>query len=319
MNTQPLAHFLPEKSKVRQSFEHAAARYDEVAVLQRVIGDQLVERLSEVRITPERVLDVGAGTGSGTVALAQRYPRALIAALDVAPAMLQQARRRAFGWGERFLGGAGDGLARRLVGVLRRSSRGQCFVCADAEALPIATGSMDLVHSNLTLQWCPAFDQTMEELRRVLRPEGLLVFTTFGPDTLQELRTAWRTVDNHSHVNAFLDMHDVGDALARAGFGGIVMDVEHMTLTYPDVAGLMRDLKVLGAHNVTQGRARGLTGRGRLQQLTAAYETFRQAEDGRLPATYEIIYGHAWAATARSSRPTAASTVPLTAIRRKVL
>ncbi|CAK0758317.1 Malonyl-(acyl-carrier protein) O-methyltransferase [Gammaproteobacteria bacterium] len=317
MNTQPLHPFLPDKDKVRSSFERVATHYDEAAVLQREVGIRLLERLSEVRLAPSRVLDVGAGTGSGTVALAQRYPQALVVAADIAPAMLRQARRRALGWAATAIEwSSGSWLGQGLSWALGRR-HGHRFVCADAETLPFAAECADLVYSNLTLQWCLDLDQTFTELRRVLRPEGLLVFTTFGPDTLRELRTAWQTVDGYSHVNAFIDMHDIGDALRRTGFGGIVMDVEHITLTYPDVVGLMRDLKTIGAHNVTHGRPRGLTGRKRLKQLTTAYETFRRND--RLPATYEVIYGHAWAITARPPRLATEAVVSLAQLRRSNL
>ncbi|MFQ5488182.1 MAG: methyltransferase domain-containing protein, partial [Gammaproteobacteria bacterium] len=198
--------------------------------------------------------------------------RAWILSLDFAPAMLQQARSRL-------------GLGRRL---LRRDG----FLCADAEQLPLQPRSCDLLVSNLTLQWCNDPDRTFAGLQRVLRPGALLMFTTFGPDTLKELRHSWQAADGHSHVNAFLDMHDIGDALLRAGFADPVMDVEHFTLTYENARGLMNDLKALGAHNTTAGRPRGLTGREQLRRVTAAYEAYRQ--DGLLPASYEIIYGHCW-------------------------
>ncbi len=307
MISQSLEPFLPNKHQVRQSFDRVATRYDEGAVLQQVVGARLLDRLSEVRLAPDRVLDAGAGTGRGTVALAERYPQARVIAVDSAPSMLRQARRRAVGWQ-----GWRSGVE-RLLRLIRRNPR-EGFVCADVDALPFAPDSIDLIHSNLTLQWCPDLDRTFQEWGRILRSDGLLVFTTFGPDTLRELRNAWRTVDDYSHVNAFLDMHDIGDTLTRAGFCGIVMDVEHMTLTYGDLAGLMRDLKGIGAHNVTQGRLRGLTGRGRLHQLTNAYEKFRQ--EGRLPATYEIIYGHAWFPATRSLRSPQAVTIPVGQIRR---
>ena len=146
------------------------------------------------------------------------------------------------------------------------------LVCADALHLPFAATCFDLVYSNLMLQWCDDLELVFRELRRVLHPRGLLLFSTFGPDTLKELRSAWQAVDGFNHVNRFIDMHDIGDALIRAGFVEPVMDVEHMTLTYADVRALMHDLKSIGAHNVTQGRARGLYGRKRMQQLVQAYE-----------------------------------------------
>jgi len=167
-------------------------------------------------------------------------------------------------------------------------------VCADAERLPFVDASFDLVFSNLMLQWATDNDATFAELRRVLRPGGLLLFTSFGPDTLRELRESWARVDDYNHVNLFMDMHDVGDALLNARFADPVMDVEKLTVTYPDARRLMRDLKQIGAHNVTGGRPRGLTGKRHLQAMIDAYERFRS--DGLLPASYEIVYGHAWKA-----------------------
>lgn len=262
--------YLPDKSLVRRSFEQAAAHYDEAAVLQREVGERLLERLDLVRLQPARVLDIGCGTGVATRALTKRYPRAQVVALDLAPAMLRLTRRRA-------------PLLRKPWGV-----------CADAEALPFRPGSFDLIFSNLTLQWCHDLDRVFAGMVRSLRPEGLVMFSTFGPDTLTELRQSWATVDQRVHVNAFLDMHDVGDAMVRAAFADPVMDVENIAVTYERARDLMRDLKTIGAHNVSAGRARGLTGKGGLQEMERAYERFRRP-DGRLPATYEVVYGHAWA------------------------
>jgi malonyl-CoA O-methyltransferase len=174
----------------------------------------------------------------------------------------------------------------------RRWWRRPTVLCADAAALPLPDASVDLVFSNLMLQWCNDLDAVFREFRRVLKPRGLVTFTTFGPDTLTELRAAWRAVDDGIHVNRFIDMHDVGDAMVRAGLAEPVMDLEYFCLTYPRVIDLMRDLKAIGAHNVTVGRGRGLTGRGRLQAVADAYEAHRR--DGRLPATWEVVYGQAW-------------------------
>jgi malonyl-CoA O-methyltransferase len=163
--------------------------------------------------------------------------------------------------------------------------------------LPFPDASVDVAVSNLMLQWCDDLDVAFAEIRRVLKPDGFFSFTTFGPDTLRELRAAWATVDDYTHVNTFIDMHDIGDALGRAGLTEPVLDVERVTLTYSDVLALMRDLKVIGAHNVTAGRLRGLTGRSRLRAMEAAYES--QRRDGRIPATYEVVYGAAWGAAGR--------------------
>ncbi|RCX33222.1 malonyl-ACP O-methyltransferase BioC [Thioalbus denitrificans] len=266
-----------DKRLVAGAFSAAAARYDEAAQLQREVGDRLLERLELVRIDPRRILDVGAGTGRYSERLGRRYRRARVVSLDIAPGMLAVARSRT-GW------------------FARRS-----FLCADAECLPLADASVELLFSNLTLQWCTDLDRTFAEFRRVLRPGGLLMFSTLGPDTLKELRASWRAVDGGVHVNTFADMHDVGDAMVRARLAGTVLDMEYFTLTYPQVDGLMRDLKVLGAHNVNRGRSRGLTGPGRVRALRQAYERFR-TPGGLLPATYEVVYGHAWAPEA-DARP----------------
>jgi malonyl-CoA O-methyltransferase len=149
------------------------------------------------------------------------------------------------------------------------------------------------------LQWCDP-DAVFAEFRRVLAPNGLLSFTTFGPDTLRELRSAWSGVDSHSHVNQFVDMHDLGDALVRGGFAAPVLDVERYTLTYPDLRRVAADLKATGGRNATRGRPKGLTGRRQLAAVQTAYESFRQ--DGRLPATYEVVFGHAWMPAADTRR-----------------
>jgi malonyl-CoA O-methyltransferase len=204
--------------------------------------------------------------------------------------------------------------ARRHRAWLRK----QLFACGDMESLPLTTRSVGMVFSNLSLQWCTELDKVFEEFRRVLQPQGLLMFSTFGPDTLKELRASWTQVDGYIHVNAFIDMHDIGDALMRARFSGPVMDVEHFTLTYATLGQLMRELKAMGAHNVTAGRRTTLSGKGRLAALERAYERYRNPE-GRLTATFEVVYGHAWARAAESVSGTAGSrtvSIPLSRIRR---
>ncbi|UCH52208.1 MAG: methyltransferase domain-containing protein, partial [Pseudomonadota bacterium] len=199
---------------------------------------------------------------------------AQVMALDIAFPMLRRARANASWW-------------QRLL------SEDASRLCADAEALPLATESVDMLVSNLTLQWCDPV-RAFAEFRRVLRPGGVLMFTTFGPDTLTELRAAWRAVDASLHVHPFLDMHDIGDALVRAGLAEPVMDVERVTLTYADPVDVMRDIKSIGAHNAVYGRARGLTGKQHFAGMRAAYRQWENA-DGRVPATYEVVFGHAWA------------------------
>jgi malonyl-CoA O-methyltransferase len=198
--------------------------------------------------------------------------------------------------------GAGTG---RATGALKRRYRSATVV------------AVDLAVSSLMLQWCDDLDQALAEIRRVLKPDGFFGFTTFGPDTLRELRAAWATVDEYTHVNTFIDMHDIGDALGRAGFTEPVLDVERVTVTYPDVMALMRDLKTIGAHNVTAGRPRGLTGRERLRRMEAAYEAERR--NGRIPATYEVIHGAAWGGSGRRAASAVSGEVriPVGAIRRR--
>lgn len=274
--TEPMAL---DKRRVRKSFAHAADTYDAVAVLQREIADRLLVRLEVVRLQPQVILDIGCGTGYDLRQLSKRYRRAQVLGLDIAETMTRRARSRAGFW-------------RRLTG---RS----VFVCGDAERLPIATASVDMVVSNLALQWCDP--RTMfTEARRILRPGGLFMFTTFGPDTLRELREAWRAADNAAHVHTFIDMHDLGDMLMHAGFADPVMDMETFTLTYEDVRGVMRDIKQLGAHNVAISRARGLTGKVRFARFRAAYEAL--AQNGKIPATYEAVYGHTWVPENGSTR-----------------
>ena len=275
-----------QRRHIRRHFDRAAQAYDEAAVLQRAVATHLDERLELVTLRPQRILDVGAGTGLLTEKLLQRYPEARLYALDLAESMLRHARRK-LAQSPAWLP---DGLAGRL-GL--RHCPVHCIV-GDAYQLPFSDGAFDLIVSNLMLQWCDDLDAVLKELRRVLRPEGLLMFTTFGPDTLRELRAAWATVDDRPHVNTFIDMHDVGDALIRTGFGQPVMDVEHFTLTYAQPMGVLKDLKAIGATH-TGTHHQGLSGRTRLRQMLQAYERFRQP-DGRIPATFEVVHGHAWAA-----------------------
>ncbi|MEJ2515767.1 MAG: malonyl-ACP O-methyltransferase BioC [Gammaproteobacteria bacterium] len=283
--------FALDRPRVRSSFDAAAAGYDEAAILQAEVRARLLQRLDEVRLEPRVVVDAGCGTGHGARALADRYRKARVLALDAAGGMLRQARQRRGRWFRR-----------------------PWLTCAEAEALPLPNRSAQLVFSNLMLQWCDDPDRVFTEFHRVLAPGGLLTFTTFGPDTLKELREAWGTVDGHTHVSRFVDMHDLGDSLVRAGFAEPVMDVEHLTMTYGSVRDLMRDLKAMGAHNATRGRGRGLTGRGRLAAVEAAYERHRR--DGRLPSTWEVVYGHAWS-TGRLPAPPGEARIDLSDIGRR--
>ncbi len=262
-----------DRLAARRAFSAASHEYDRVAVLQAEVRTRLLERLDIVKLNPAVVLDLGCGTGAASQTLRQRYPQAQVIALDAAFGMVQQA-------------GHHYGFMQKL---LRKSF---ARVCADAHRLPLRNASVDLMFSNLMLQWCDPPDAVFAEIRRVLKPDGLVLFTSFGPDTLKELRQAWAAVDAHTHVNRFIDMHDLGDAMVRAGLAEPVLDIERFTLTYPEAMDLMRELKAIGAHNVTAGRRHGLTGRAALKQMITAYEL--QRRDGLLPASYEVVYGQAW-------------------------
>jgi malonyl-CoA O-methyltransferase len=266
---------LLDRAAIRKHAERASGTYDESAVLHERVRRQLIERLDWIAFTPETILDLGCGTGHGAAALAARWPQARVYALDCSPGMLREARRR--------------DAASRID-----------WLCADAESIPLPDAGVDLVFCNLVLPWCEDLDAVFAEIARVLRPRGLLTFTTFGPDTLAELRAAWREVDGHVHVHPFTDMHDIGDGLIRAGLSEPVLDVCRFTLTYPDLPALMRDLKAIGSQNAAAARPRGLMGRGRLHAVTEAYEGFRA--EGVLPAKYEVVFGQAWGALERGGR-----------------
>lgn len=256
-----------DSRQIRRSFGRAATSYGAHAILQREVEQRLLERLEYCTTVPARVLDLGCGPGRAALAMRGRWKPTQVIALDLAMPMLRMLRA---GW-------------------LRPLMR----VNADARALPLADASVDVVFSNLAVQWIEDLPALFEEVRRVLRPGGYLALSTFGPDTLYELRGAWSEVDRAPHVGGFADIARVGDALMQAGFRDPVLDGEHFTLTYNDALSLMRELKAIGATNADSRRVRGLTGRETLRRVGEAYE--RHRTDGVLPATYEVIYAHAWA------------------------
>lgn len=267
--------YFMDKARVRASFDRAAQTYDAAAILQKLVRTEMLSRLDLVKIKPQVILDAGCGTGHGSFALQKKFSHAQVVSLDIALGMLQKTHQQ-------------QPILNRFFGQKK-------LICADIEQLPIASSSLGMVWSNLAVQWCNDLDGAFGEIARVLQPNGLLMFSTFGPDTLKELRAA--SSNGNTHVSRFIDMHDIGDALTRAGFSAPVLDVERYTLTYDDVKSVMKDLKAIGAHNATAGRARGLQGRGFLQNLTQNYEQFRV--DGKLPATFEVVYGHAWKAESK--------------------
>lgn len=262
-------HMSLDFARVRRAFSAAAPAYEAIARLQAGIGDELYERLDVVQAAPSRVLDVGSGTGRLAARLKQRWPQAEVLCVDVAVGMLRQARKRA-----------------GLFKPLRR-------IAGDARALPLTDRSVDLLVSSLCLQWLDDPAPAFREFARVLRPGGWMLFTTFGPDTLRELREAWAAVDGGVHVHRFLDVMDIGNSVMAQGFSHPMFDVERHASHYPDVRSLMQELKGIGAGNADQGRRRGLTGRRAFAAMQSHYECLRGPKG--LPASWEVIYGQAQA------------------------
>ncbi len=258
-----------DKTKVAASFSRSAEGYEEHAVLQRTVAKRLLERLSLVNIQPRVIVDAGSGSGGAARRLTKIYRNAQILQLDLSHEMLHRSNLLEPWFFSR-----------------------QQFICGDIEKLPLRKHSVELFFSNLMLQWCNDLDEAFFCIKNALSKGGLFLFTTLGPDTLKELRSSWAEVDDDVHVSTFIDMHDVGDALVRAGFVEPVMDIEHITMTYTDCFSLMKDLKLLGANNSNVERFRGLTGQNKMKKMVSAYEKFRT--EGRLPLSYEIVYGHAW-------------------------
>ncbi len=265
------------RKKVRANFERAVASYDASAQLQREVAERMLEQLEYERIAPQRIADIGAGTGFCTRGLEQRFKRAEVIAVDLSEGMLQRARKQ------------------------KRWRSRQRFLCGDAAALPLASDSVDLLFSNFTLQWCTDLPVVLAEFQRVLRPGGVLTFSTLGGETLHELRACWAQIDEQVHVNQFVDLQQMGDWLLQGGWTEPVTSVDRFTLSYPSVMGLMRDLKGLGATNLNRGRRVGLMGRSVLSRLESLYQP--RDESGRVSATWEVVYGHAIAHEDGFARP----------------
>lgn len=252
-----------EKKWLRRAFGDAAPGYDGFADLQKKIGQRLLNRLNVDECELMTVLDIGCGTGFCIAELGSRRLQMNFIGLDIAMGMLQEARRN--------------------IGCPTE------YVCGDAAILPLSDNSVDLIVSNLALQWCPNLAGVFSEVQRVLKPGKWLFFATFGRGSLSELRDAWRCADSFTHVNRFYEPDEIKGFARVGGLADPVIESELFTLRYHDVAHLMGELKGLGAHNVTSGRRRGLTGKGKFARMIAAYESMMQGTE--IYASYEVLFG----------------------------
>ena len=247
-------------SSIKSAFNKASNQYDAHALLQKEIAIRLNAKLDVIAGNSEVIVDLGAGTGLLSQQLSKRFPDSQLVCLDFAQTSL-------------------------------KNNPSKNRLCGDAYQLPLADNSVDMIISSLMMQWCPDLKTLLDECFRVLKPEGLFLFSTFGPDTLKELKRSWSVVDSNPHVNEFTDMHDIGDQMLQSGFQSPVMEMERLTLTYDKVIDLMHDLKGIGAQTV-HNRSKSLTGKTKFNKMIEMYESYRK--DDKLPATYEVIYGHAW-------------------------
>lgn len=284
-----------DRKLLQRRFGRAAHTYAALAVLQREVEARLVERVVEAGLAPGTILDVGSGPGRGSAALRRQFRGARVVALDLAVPMLRQARGAA-------------GLWRKIP-----------VVCGDAASLPLRDHSVDLLFSSLCLQWLDDAPAALLEFSRVLRPGGRLFVATFGPSTLQELREAWQHADASPHVSHFVPMAALGDALLAQGYRDPVLDRDVFTLSYPALDELLTELRGIGAANARRDRARGLAGRDTWRRMRTAYDGMRD-EEGRYPATYEVIYLQATAPPEGQPRRLGSgeiASIPVGAIRRR--
>ncbi|MEX3930517.1 methyltransferase domain-containing protein [Paraburkholderia phymatum] len=288
-----------DSRRIRKIFDRRAATFDDVAFLPREIAQRMRERLDYIKVNPAQVLDAGCGAGDDLLSLRERFPEAPVFGTDLSQAMLARAVRHDAtdtSW-RRFLPAS---LGKAL------GSRGPRFAQADFSALPFASGAFEFIWSNLALHWHSRPDLVFPEWQRVLKVNGLLMFSTLGPDTLKELRGAYAEIEaahgvnTHKHVIDFVDMHDLGDMLVESGFEIPVMDQETLTITYKSPESLLADVRRWGAYPLQREGLPGVGSRRMHKALLAALEARRRA-DGTIPLTFEVIYGHAWKAVPRTT------------------
>ncbi len=268
---------LINKNKKRIAFNRAAITYDKHAVLQKKISSDLFERLSLIKIDPTIILDLGSGTGENNSIFKSNYKKKKIINYDFSEKMLECARTK-----ENDILGLGRYLGKKKIS----------YVCGDMEKLPFRNNLVDLVWSSSSLQWCPDLNNTVCEIKDILNHGGLFIFSTFGPKTLNELSKINKSLFNSDTVNNFIDMHDIGDMLVSNGFSDPVLDSDIYTLTYSDIDKLFVDIKNIGATTSYNQEKKGLGGRNYLKKISIEYEKYKKS--GLFPATYEVIFGHAW-------------------------
>lgn len=263
------------KEYKRKSFNRAASSYDQFCVLQNVISDNLLDRLKIINIKPLNILDLGAGTGRNGLNLRKKYQKSKIINIDFSEEMLNVAKKKNKSY---FLDKINQSPYR--------------YICADIEAIPIIENSIDLVWSSSSIQWCNDLPLVFRQIRNILKPGGLFIFSTFGPNTLNELRQVTEDLFGKQKTNLFVDMHNIGDLLISSGFSDPVLDIENFTMTYQDIKKLFMDIRGIGATSGNHNQNKGFLGKSFIHKMIDKYESYRI--NGLLPATYEVIYGHAW-------------------------
>ena len=279
-------------NEISKAFNKSAVEYELAAKVQQEIGMRLFERLQYLKISPHRILDLGCGPGAFSCELRELFPKAQIIGLDLAHNMLLEAKKK-HSWRRKW-----------------------SLVTADMNNLPFATGLFDLVFANQVVHWGSPIGRVFRELNRVMNVNGCLMFTTLGPDTFKELKTAWFGVDQHAHVNEFADMHDIGDSLVAEHFLDPVMDMELLSVHYKSLSQLLKALKTQGVRNVNPERNQGLTGKGSWHKFEENYANL-QTGDGLCLLTYEVVYGHAWKGGLRRTATGTETLIPLSQIKRR--
>lgn len=274
------------------AFNTSAPGYEQAAIVQKEIGQRLFDRLDYIKLKPHRILDLGCGSGYFSSQLQQKYPEAQLVSLDLSQAMLAQIPHR------------------------QKTLDSWSLTAANMDQLPFAEASFDLIFANQALHWSQNLPELFFELNRVTRPDGCLMFSTLGPDSLKEIRQAWAGLDSHAHTNPFVDMHDIGDWLLQAQWHDPVVDMSPLSVHYASVADLLRSLQAQGVKNIHPQRPAGLMGRQRWQAFCQALAEQATA-NGKIPLSYEVVYGQAWKGELAQRREGQDTYIPLSQLRRR--